>query len=475
MNDRKPTGMKIRVWATILSLGVLLPPVMGAEKEWIVFQDNLSKDLQRINFKLEFSPSSAPFYDAYQHSIKSEKLAEEQDGYPYQMDLGTLIDGNPYKVLIKDTADMNIISEHSERLFTIRVIRLRENQEPETVKEGILPMGNDLVIPLEVSPEKLGIPFKGPVKGSMRIAVSGNSFPGYEGRCQTTLTGILSGTTSTDQAFLRASMTCGESLELKNRHLNLVVEPLGDKRNSIACVGKVSEPLTLRSAKFFVEKIASDSSELVLVLVDGTLVQEIKPDEPILTVGKPFPGFARVDLVRRELVSLDGLRKEAGDDGYVVLIFGDLKMAPQPFYGGQPPMRNLPFDETMISDILKKDCEKSLVIGFVCQQLPLVFLYEKWLGRDPEFHVLSDFSNPLDMQFIGIRTEPGMYRPPYDRERGETLRGNLKLENQKVVTALIDANGGLVYLNPDAGTELAKSLAQINTLIKEGKTADNQQ
>ncbi len=132
-------------------------------------------------------------------------------------------------------------------------------------------------------------------------------------------------------------------------------------------------------------------------------------------------------------------------------------------------MRNLLLDEMMISDILKKDCEKPIVISFVCQQLSISDLYEKWLGRDPEFRVLSDFSNPLDVQFGMVGMEPHMHR---QQKRGETLRGKLKFENQKVITALIDGNGDLVYLNTDAGNELAGSLVQINTLMKEGKKAE---
>jgi hypothetical protein len=383
----------MNTFVIVISLTVILPPVEAAEKQWVVFHDNLPQDIQRIPIKLEFTHSSTPFYDSSQHMIKSEKLEKDKDGYQQQLDLGKGVDGNQYIVMLRDASDMNVISQNPERLCMAKVLRMKENNEPETVKEGLLSMNSELVIPLEAPPVKLGVPFREPIKGVLRIGVYINNYPVYDGRCQTTLNGTLSGSASTEKAFLHASLSCGDSLELKNRILNLTVKPFSDRMDSAACIGKVSEPLTLRAAKFVVEKIASDSSELVLALLDGNLVQEKRQDELLPAVGKPFPAFARVDLVKRELVALDNLRKEAGDEGYIVLIFGDFKMTMPPYYGGQPPMRNLSLDETMISDVLKKDCEKSVVISFVCQQLSLSYLYEKWLGRDPEFHVLSDFSN----------------------------------------------------------------------------------
>ena len=471
MKLHKPTLLNTLVWIPMISLAVGLLPVRADEKEWVVFHDNLPEGVQRMTIKLEFTPSNTPFYESSQNMIKSEKLEEDQDGYQQQLDIGKVVDGNQYVVMLRDASDLNFISQNPERFCMAKVLRIKEDNETETVKEGLLSMNGEVVIPLEVDPEKLGISFNEAVKGGLRIGVSSNSYPVYEGRCQTTLNGALSGSLSMEQAFLDASIVCGDSLGWKNRNIHLTLKPFSDRVVSIACVGRLSDTLMMGSAKLVVEKIASDGSELVLAHLDGDLVQEREQDESFPTVGKSFPAFVRVDLIQRHLMSLEDLRNEAGEEGYIVLIFGDLKTTMPPYYGGQPPMRNLPLDETMISDVLKKDCETSIVIGYVCQQIPLAFLYEKWLGREPEFHVLSDYSNPLDLQFVGSRMEPGMFRP-YDR--GETLRGNLKLENQKVVTALIDGKGGLVYLNLDAGSELAKSLMQMNKFIREGKKAEIQ-
>lgn len=463
--------MNTFAFGLMIALSLVLSPAQ-AEKQWVLFHENIPQDRERIHVKLEFTPSAFPFFHSSQSMSKSEKLQDDSDGYQYRIDFGPAIDGKRYVVMVKDAMDMNIINENPERLTMAKVLCGQNIKEMETVRQGLMFMNREVVIPFELVPETIGISFKEPITGSLRICIYVSNYPLYEGRCQTVLNGSLSGSTSIEAAFLQASISCGDTLELKSRNLTVTVKPFADKMASVTSTGKLSDTLMLGSAKLVVEKIASDSSELVLARLDGELVQERQQDAAFPVIGKPFPAFTRVELFRHELVTLENLREQAGEEGYVVLVFGDFKTTLPPYYGGQPAMRNLSLDERMISDMVKKDCDKSVVIGFICQQFSLGYLYEKWLGQEPDFHILSDFSNPLDTQFIGTRMEPGAYRPD---ERGETLRRNLRLENQKVVTALIDGNGGLVYLNPDAGGELSKSLVEINTLMREGRTTDKQE
>ena len=54
---------------------------------------------------------------------------------------------------------------------------------------------------------------------------------------------------------------------------------------------------------------------------------------------------------------------------------------------------------------------------------------------------------------------------------GETLRGQLGLPNETVITALINGSGELVSINTDAGKGLSGALVQINKLMKENKSA----
>ena len=473
MKLQKQALINTILFSFMILLTILPNQVRADEKQWVVFRDNIPQEFERFNIILEFTHSSSRFYDASRHGIKTEEIkgGRKKDKYKQQLNLGMAVDGNQYVVMIKDATDIKIIRQNNAaRLCMAKVLRIKDKKKSETVKEGLLSLNRDLEMPLEVSPEQISVPSKEPVTGVLEINIYSNNYPVYEARCRTSLNGTLSGSTSTKKAVLNASITCKSSLELKDRYLNLTLKPFDDQMASASCNGKISDTLILGSAKLVVEKIASDSSGLVLAILDGDLDPLKKQDNAM--VGKPFPVFARVELVKRQLLTLDDLKKEAGSDGYVVLVFGDFKRAMPEFYRGRrPSMRNLLLDEMMIFDILKKDYEKPIVIGFVCQQLSLSDLYEKWLGRDPEFHVLSDFSNPLNMQYIGISMEPHMYRP---FDRGETLRGKLKFENEKVIIALIDGNGDLVYLNTDAGNELAGSLTQINNLMKEGKKAEKQ-
>jgi len=473
MKSQKQALINAILFSFMILLTILLNQVRANEKQWVVFRNNIPQEVERFNIILEFTHSSSSFYDASRRGIKSEKIegVRKKDKYKQQLNLGMAVDGNQYVVMVKDTSDLNIISKNSDRLCMAKILRTAGKKKPVAVKEGYLFFHRAVEIPLEVSSEQIAVRSKDPVLGTFGINISSNQPHAYECSFYTRLKGTLSGSTSTKKAFLNASITCKSSLELKDRYLNLSLKPFDDQMASASCKGKISDTLMLGSAKLVVEKMASDSSELVLALLDGDLDQERKQDDTLATVGKPFPVFARVELVKRQLLTLDDLKKQAGSDGYVVLVFGNFKRAMPQFYGRRPPMRNLLLDEMMIFDILKKDCEKPIVIGFVCQQLSLSDLYEKWLGRDPEFHVISDFSNPLNMQLIGISMEPHMYRP---FDRGETLRGKLKFENEKVIIALIDGNGDLVYLNTDAGNELAGSLVQINNLMREGKKAEKQ-
>jgi len=472
MQSQKQTLIYTMLFLFMILLTMLSSPVWAEEKQWVVFHNNISQDIERFNIILEFTQSSSIFCSISQHGVKSEQIKDggKKDGYKQQLNLGTAADGNQYVVMLKDASNMNVISQDSDRLCMVKILRTGENKKPVTVKEGLLSFRGEIKIPLEVSPKQLSISAKEPVAGALKISIYSHNPPVYESRFSTTLNGTLSGSTSIKNAFLNTSITCRDSLELKDRYLNLSLKPFDNQMDPVSINGKISDILMLGSAKLVVEKMASDSSELVLALLDGDLAQ-VPKQEIVLSEGKPFPNFARVELVKRQLMTLDDLKKEAGPDGYVVLIFGDFKRLLPEYFSGRPAMRNLSLDEMMIFDILKKDCKKSMVISFICQQLSLSDLYEKWIGRNPEFHVLSDFSNPLNIQFIGLVMEPRMHRP---FDRGETLRGKLKLENEKVITALIDGKGDLVYIDVDAGNKLSGSLVHINNLMKEGKQTEKQ-
>ena len=453
--------------------------VRGQEKQWIVLHDNLSQEFERFTIPLKFKASSSSFYSGSTKKFKSKKIAESAE-YTEQVDFGAAIDGNEYSLLVANANDLSFVGQTSSRLCKVKLLRTSPKKKAEALREGYLALQNDVSIKLKACPEEIGVPLTEPVPMTFRITVYNNRPPAYEASLRVSLTGALSGSIATDNAMLGASITCKDSTGLTNRYLNLSVKPYDDGMAPLTASGKISDMLALGSAKLTVEKVAADCSEMVLALLHGDLVQakakakgkgEGKGQAQTPEVGEPFPAFARVDLFNRCLLTLDDLTKEAGPDGYVALVFGDFKSNVPPQYSGMPQVRKLSLDEAMICEILKKDLEKPVVVAFACQELSLSALYEKWLGADPGFYVFSDFSNPLKVQF-GV---PGMQRPYYGRPvRDETLRGQLALPETGVATVLITGQGELVYLNAEAGNELASSLVQINKLIGQKKPSGKQ-
>lgn len=477
MESKKQAVIAPMLYCVVIALMVLSSPAQAEDTPWIVLHENIPQEIERFTIPLKFEPSSSYFFDMPQQEIKSEdiKAAVKKEDYKKQLNAGTLIDGCQYTIQVKDASELNVINQSSDRLCIVRVLRTKENKKPEIVKEGLCFLNNNFGIPLEISPSQAAVPSEVPVKGQLEITIYLNDSV-YTGRCRTTLNGSLSGSATAQKTFLNATITCGNSLNLKTRNLALSLKPFSDQSVPASCNGVISDVLMLGSAKIVVEKIASDSSQLVLALLDGTLEQPLLPTQKIVMaeVGKPFPAFARVELVKRHLLTLDNLKKEAGDGGYVVLIFADFKRESSPYFGGRPYIRNLSLDEKMISDMLKKDCEKPIILAFVCQQVSISDIYEKWLGRDLDFLVLSDFSNPL-FTLGSTGMPPGMMMMRNSPQTEETLRGSLKFDNEKIITVLIDGSGNTVYLNTDAGKELAGSLVQINNLMREDKKPEKKE
>ena len=474
-------SLKKSICAGMFLSSILLMILSGRaqawKKQWVIFRDNIPRETERFSITLEFTNSNSSFYEVSDRELKSEQIQEDKqsDGYTDLLDMGTAVDGNQYSIMFKEPGGMNFIGRDSERICMGRIVRTG-GKKTETIREGFIIPGREMEIPLVIPSEQIGIPSKRTAKGSLKIYIHNDNSSAYRGQVRTTINGVLSGSTAIPQAFLNASIRCGNTLELKDRNLSLSLKPFDNQMVLADFNGKISDAIKLGAGDLVVEKIASDGSELVLAHLSGELVQEVKKEQ-ILVIGQPFPAFTRVELVKRQLLTLEDLTKQAGDAGYIVLIFGNLK-APFNMPPGypRPQMSSLDLDEKIICDILRKNCNKPIIVGFVCQQLSLSNLYENWLGRDPDFLVFSDFSNPLNVQFTSGGMERYMHGPmPNPNEKGETLRGQLRFDVSKTAAVLIDASGKLVYLNTDAGGELAACLEKINSLIAEGKKAEKQE
>jgi hypothetical protein len=465
----------VMCFVIILSvLSCLLPNfTLAGEKQWVVFQNDLSPEIKRINIPLNFTSSESLFYESTNRQVKSEAIpgSGKKDDYKQQFDFGVAVDGYQYLMQVRDTQDYKVISSNPEQLCGVKILRMDQKGKATLVKEGNVILQRSIEIPLEVPAQRLGIPSGEPLAGSAIIEIYRNDPSAYQGRFDVRLRGSLSGSSAMENASIDVSIMCRNSTDIKDRQLSLSVKPFDDRLASLATVGKLSDILMLGSAKLAVEKIASDGSEMVLALLNGQIIQEKNP-ETMLETGKLFPEFTRIELVNRRLLTLSDLKKQAGAEGYIVLIFGDLK---KPLSGGpgffDPRLqgKTLGLDDGMVVKTIKNECEKPVVICFVCRQLSLSDLYEKWLGRELEFCVLSEYSNPMEMRFLVPGMEHyGMNQRP---DTGETLRGQLGLPADTVITALINGRGELVYINTNAVKELSGALVQINKMMKENKIA----
>jgi hypothetical protein len=398
---------------------------------------------------------------------------ERIDDYRERIDLGTMVNGFQYSVLLRGAEELAFLNREGRQICKVRILRSKQDVKPEVLKEGYLFLGSQFDIPFELPGQQLSLATNESVPGTFTFNIYGHDPYSYQGSFSTVVKGSLTGSAFIEGANLEMSVSYKESLRPNDRNVSLAVKPFEEKVPYDSASGKITDVLKLRAAKLVVEKIASDSSEIVLAVIHGDIKQTPK-EEPYMSVSKPVPAFARVDLIRRKLLTLDELRKKTGANRHIVLIFGDLQRKPTDYYYRGPDYYSrgqvtgeLTLDETMVLEILQRDLKYPPVVVFVCRRFFLFDLYGKWLGQEPEFYVVADYSNPLDVQF-GFSTP---YGPPDRRPptKMETLREQFVLPENKVCVLLVNGEGNLSYINVDAGQQLAESLTEINKLISSKK------
>jgi len=461
----------------IVLLIVLLsaPPLKAGtgqqEKQWVVFHKDIPESAVRFNVSLEYSPSRQNFCQLSQE-LRAEALPENRKnkGYKQQINITTAIDGYQYRLLFGEASDLNLLSRDAEQLFKVEIIRWEQNRKPEIFKEGYMMLGREIEIPFQICGNQMNLPVSGPVSGAFMINIYNSDRTLLRGDFRTHIDGQLSGSALTEGAALNVSITSNDSLKLEDRNVNLNIKPFDKNIQSSSASSKITDIFDIRGAKLAVEKVTSDCSQLVLAVLHGDLNQSSEQLNKLI-LNKPVPNFARVELVQRKLVTLKDLKAQAGTEGHIVMLFGEFKenLPPGMMPGRMPsymPMSELALDETAVSKILRQDIVKPLVIVFVCQSLQFGDLYEKWLDRNPEFLIISDFGNPMNTRFqIPFRGGP----MPYYNERTitkETLREFFGIAENKVAVLLINGQGDLLYMNKDAGQQFSETLTGINTLMK---------
>ncbi len=442
----------------------------GQEKQWIAIHEQIPEGAARYKIKLKYTPSeSAYFYNSSRSNIESDILPNGGiDGYEDRLDFGTKFDGYQYTALVHAARDLSLLNRDGRQICKARIIRSIEGKEQEIVKEGYFFVGNNIEVPTEIPGEELGLDLKEPLPCTFSINIHGNSPDSYRGSMSARIKGSLTGSIFTSGANLEVSISYKDSFQTKDAQIKLSLEPFDDEVPYDSAGGRITDILRLHSTKLVVEKIATDSSEIILAAIHGDLAQSAQ-GQLHLGINKPVPAFSRVELIGRKLLTLDQLCKKAGRRGYTVLIFGDLKRQPSEYYRPDLGTNKLTLDEAMILDILQRDSKTPPIVVFVCRQILFADLYEKWLGQDPGFYILSDYSNPMEMNFLLPSSRSSRHRPP---TKLETLRGQFLLPENNVSIVLINGEGNLIYIDINAGKQLEESLTRINKLIRDNKSAE---
>jgi len=470
MKSQKVTAVAFVPVFLIAFLAILHVEVWAElqEKQWDVLHEQIPDSATRYSVALRYEPSGSTFCSTSGRDIESVSLpeAEQIDGYIEHIDFGPALDGYAYSVLLRDARELRLINRDGRRIHRARILRSRQNEMSEIVREGYFFLNNQIEIPFEVPGQQLALPTHESIPGTFSMNIYGHDPYSYRGSFHTRLKGSLTGSAFIEDADLKVSLSYRESVQPNNASVNLALQPFDKEVPGDSASGKITDVLKLRSAKLVVEKIASDSSEVVLAVIHGDL-RQVPKEEPHLSVSKPVPSFARVEMIRRQLLTLEDFCKKAGRKGWVVLIFGDLKRQSVDYHRRGQETMGLTLDETVMLEILEKDLKTPPVVVFVCRQFFFSDLYERWLGRDPNFYIVADYGNPMDLWFWFPFRRDSYHRPS---GKIESLREQFLLPENKVSILLANGEGNLVYINVDAGKQLAETLTQINGLMKDSKS-----
>lgn len=448
----------------------------GAEADsWIVLQQGLAQDVCRYEIPLSLSESSPSPLGRPQSEEVFEVLDAPEQGYTQRVDFDPAPVGGRYSLLLRPATEIKWLSSQGSSgstLLQIAILQGREENDLEVVKEGYVSQGQSFSLPIKVPADQLDLRRDKPVRGSVEFRLNLTRPETYRARMTLNVNAFLVGSMIMESVRVDVTMECAGFTRLEDRQIRIQVRPLERPQRSDAASGKIADILTLQTSSLVVEKIASDYSKVSLAAVDGKLGQP-RPDELLdesrrIMPQRPLPRFARVDLIRRRLVSLDDLCAEAGDAGCVVLVFGDHAPVTSDYNRGLPRLSPgiLPLDEDLICGMLRASVEKPVVVAFACKRFDSTTLYERWLGNDPNFYVISDFSQPS--YALGSR-DPSTY---YARGRSgvvsqaETLCGKFALPEDQVAVVLVDGSGLVLHVELDAQDKLEQVLTGINERIR---------
>jgi hypothetical protein len=470
----------------VLIVGVFVvagPILFGAAQDqkpeagggsWVVLQQGLNKDAPRYEIALSLNESRPGQFGSQPIEKAFRPLDPPENGYTHRVDFDPTPAGVQTSFLLRPAKEIEWLGREDYSgmsLFRVAVLQGRDANDLKTIKEGYTSMGQSFSLPVEIPTAQLNLPTKQPVRGSMEFRFDTVRAGTFRGFLSLVLNATLTGSVMTDSAKLDVTMECSASKRIEDRQIMIQVTPFDKRLRPDTASGKISDIITLQTSRLVVEKIAPDFSRISLAAVYGR-VGERSPEEMAdqsrgIAAQRPLPRFTRVDLIRRRLIGLDDLCAEAGDAGRIVLIFGDRLPENAAMYAGPEgrPGSPLPLEEDLILKTLNSGVEKPVVLVFVSRRFDPTTLYDRWLGKEPTFHVISDFSQP---SYALSRSQPAYYSRsgPGGTAQVETLRGKFALPEDKVSVVLVDGKGMVLHVEPDAQDKLERVLTAINEMIR---------
>jgi len=430
------------------------------EKQWHVFHRQIPEGCTRYDVDLGYLRSSSRLYNKSCGDLRSISLSADEriEGYEERLDLGAAPDGYRYWAMLGDAREFKLLSRDGRGIHRIRILRAKDGSDSQIVDEGYFFIGRQVEIAWQVSTQRLGLGIDEILPGTLSMNIYKDDSYSYRGSCRFGVEGSLTGSALIEVADLGVFLSYRDSLRPGDIYVELALRPFNRELSRASASGEITGVFALHSAKIVVEKLAKDYSMLTLAVLEGELMQ--RPSEQTdLVLNEPAPSFVRVDIIRRQLVTLEELYGKKGGNGYVVLIFGDLNRAERDDRGYE-----LDLDETVITSMLSRNMDGRPAIVFVSRRFFLPDLYGRWLGQNPGFYVVLDYSNPMDIQFyFSGRCDHGYRRPS---EISKTLRREYGLADDNVSVVVVNSEGNVAYVDADAGRHLAETMAAIRRLMK---------
>lgn len=500
MRVRRQTsiGLAVPVGLGLLAvLGLAPGPVAGAAGEsgpgdattsTVSITPGLPAGMARIMVPLTASSSDQTHYGpAQQRQISSgpvpERLQSAGGGaYRFHVDLGSDPAGRAYHLLVEPREDLKVLSQHGGSApIPLSALVLRESgpaapRELETVTSGILMPGQHTEIPFRVP---LSVPVGSNALrefgGALGFSLNPHSDGRYAGNSSFRTRLSVSGAAFLERAKIEVKMnTVAEIPPGREQQVSVSLEPLDPHVPARQASGKLSDTLTLGGMRLAVEEVAADLSAIRFAVVHGDVEQTIVRQEEAVSA---LPALAQVELFDRRMLSSSDLLSSAAESGWLVLVFGEFR---QEETGGERGMVIVrPGQPTSVLSMAPQAVLQILVQGtgtgrppataFVVRGIDLSLLYSDYLNGRPDFLVLSDYADPMRVQFRSPTPYGGGYYPPGPHSASRsTLRQILGLPDDRVSVVLFDAAGKAHYVKPDAGENLQGALLEAVEAMKKG-------